>query len=197
MQITLETTNAAEIIINTYSGKELNLCLPDAKHIDIRDIGRGLAYNSLFSGQTPHFFSIAEHCLMMCDLMEEDGIKDPHLLMAALLHAASEAYIGNMVKPLKMYLPVYQQLEDQLQQLIYTKYFLNAADYMSRIKPYDTNAQHLGYMRFYKNAPDELRKIKYYTPHTALKLFMERFYRYMNLRRDSVQDPESETTDLD
>jgi len=191
MEITLETTNADQIIINTYSGKELNPIRPDAADIDIRDIARGLAYNSHFGGQTPHFFSIAEHCLMVCDLMEEDGIKDPHLLMAALLHAASEGYIGNMVKPLKMYLPVFQQLEDQLQQLIYTKYFLNAADYMSRIKPYGSIAQQLEYMRFYSSPTKDIRKIRYYFPHTALKLFMDRFYLYMKLRSEKLQDSEA------
>jgi uncharacterized protein len=44
--------------------------------------------------------------------------------MSALLHDATEAYIGDMVRPLKKNIPQYQAVEDQLWAVIAAKFNL-------------------------------------------------------------------------
>lgn len=162
--------------INTYSGKVVSLIDPQPEQIDIRDIARGLANNSHFGGQTPGFFSIAEHCLMVCNLLDEKLRQDPKMLLLALLHDASEAYMGDMVKPLKVHLPKFKEYEDRLMHVILTRYNLDP-EKLPLIKPADKEAQELEYADFYKRTfagP----QLKYYDPHTAYHHFKNRYYTY-------------------
>src|SRR5690606_37628785 len=114
--------------------------------INISDIARGLSYNSHFGGQTPLFFSIAQHCLLVCELMEECYHK-PDMLMTGLLHDASEAYLGDIVKPLKVHLPEYVAIEKKMMSVILNKYNLVPAG-MAIIKEYHIRAQELEYEAF-------------------------------------------------
>lgn len=67
---------------------------PDEVHID--DIARQCSRLCRFGGATTKFLSVAEH-LYICSYLvpEEDALE-------ALLHDAAEAYIGDMIRPLKM-----------------------------------------------------------------------------------------------
>ena len=80
--------------------------------IHLEDIAHGLAYQCRFNGQTSEFYSIAQHSLMVADLVP------PELRLAALLHDASEAYLGDVVKPLKALLPNYKDIEKNVEVLI-------------------------------------------------------------------------------
>lgn len=163
--------------INTYSGKKLNLLDPSPEDINIHDIARGLSYNSHFGGQTPHFFSIAQHCLLVCYLMEEDGKDNPDLLMAALLHDASEAYLGDMVKPLKVLLPAFQNIERGMMEVIFNKYQI-PMQLLALVKPYDQKAQEMEYLAFYKKGDP----MYHMTPEESLGRFKERYYHLFNRR---------------
>lgn len=178
--------------INTFSGRKLDLLNPSPDDINIRDIARGLSYNSHFGGQTPRFFSIAEHCLLVCDLMENEGVTDPKLLMAALLHDASEAYLGDMVKPLKVQLEKFQEIENRMQQVILEKFNLGNDMLMKKIKPFDMAAQEFEYMSFYKGLSLPL---KYYSPERSLHEFRKRFFRYLNMREQLTAGNRANTQD--
>ena len=122
----------------TFTGKRFSLFNPTVEQIDINDIARGLAFKGHFSGQTPKYFSIASHCILVKDLLPPDAPKQ--LKLAALLHDGSEAYIGDMIKPLKIHLPVFQQIEDSITQAIFTKYHLDIS-LLAEVKKYDKTAQ--------------------------------------------------------
>jgi hypothetical protein len=134
--------------INTYSGLKINLVNPKPEMIDPRDIAKGLAYKAHFGGQTPFYFSIAQHSTLVVKLMQEAGETDYDMLLLGLLHDASEAYIGDMVKPLKVHLPEFVKYEDRLMEVICEKYNL---DYnrLPEIKPYDLIAFELEYETFF------------------------------------------------
>ncbi len=53
----------------TYSGKIFSFINPKPGMIEIEDIAKGLAYKPHFSGFSPKFFSIAEHCLLVEQLV--------------------------------------------------------------------------------------------------------------------------------
>ena len=69
------------------------------------------------------FYSVAQHSLIVA------GLVPPHLRLAALLHDAAEAYLGDMVKPLKVLLPEFAVLEDKVSAIIAATYGLDFSDY--------------------------------------------------------------------
>jgi len=102
--------------IQTYSGKILDFADPKPEMFCIQDIAVGLAHTCRFSGQTGRFYSVAQHSIMCVDL-----VADKYKLQA-LLHDASEAYMSDIVKPLKNLLPDYQATEDKMMQAIATRF---------------------------------------------------------------------------
>ena len=160
--------------INTISGRKVNLLDPQADQISINDIARGLANNSHFGGHVPEFFSIAQHCLIVCDFLEETYAAEPKILMHGLLHDASEAYLGDMLKPLKVHLPEFQEIENRFQQVIMVKYKL-CDSHKSLIKLADICAQKMEYDAFYRG-----KEIAYYDPYRSYELFMHRYYKYLH-----------------
>ena len=80
--------------------------------MSIEDIAHGLAFQCRFNGQTGTFYSVAQHSLMVMSLVPEE------LQFAALLHDAAEAYLGDMVKPLKNLFPECSRIEAHVMSII-------------------------------------------------------------------------------
>lgn len=88
--------------VGTFSGKLVNLITPGRETIDIEDIAHALAQLCRFGGHTRFFYSVAEHCCHAHDLCRVNG---PEAALAALLHDAHEAYLGDWTRPLQCALP--------------------------------------------------------------------------------------------
>lgn len=161
--------------INTFTGKKLNLIRPSVEMIDIQDIARGLAYKSHFGGQTPFYFSIADHSILVYLLMLQDGERDFSKLLLGLLHDASEAYLGNMLKPIKIHLSYFCSVEDNMMSIICKAYGLEIG-YLPSIKPYDLAAQDLEYETFYKKN----KLVRGQTPNQSLKMFLKIYNNLIN-----------------
>ena len=98
--------------VSTYLGNRFYLTRPHIDDVAIEDIAHGLAYQCRFNGQTREFYSVAQHSVMVMNLVPEE-----HRL-AALLHDAAEAYLGDMVKPLKNLFPAFSEIEAQVMAII-------------------------------------------------------------------------------
>jgi len=86
---------APELSILTHTGRYVSIAGPHPDDIDIEDIAHALANICRFSGHTKQFYSVAEHSVLVALMApREHGL-------AALMHDASEAYIGDVVQPLK------------------------------------------------------------------------------------------------
>lgn len=109
--------------VSTFSGNRFYPLRPHIDRVAIEDIAHGLAYQCRFNGQTREFYSIAQHSLIVASLVP------PALRLAALLHDAAEAYLGDMVKPLKVLLPEFAALEDQVSAIIAATYGIDFSDY--------------------------------------------------------------------
>lgn len=105
--------------ILTVTGQRFDLYQPDPDHIDPRDISHALAHLCRFNGHTREFYSVAQHSVLVAEL-----VSDEHKL-AALLHDATEAYIGDMVRPLKQWMHAYQDVEDWLWLCVCTRFDLD------------------------------------------------------------------------
>ncbi len=104
--------------IETYSGQKVSFPFPEPRAIKIQDIAHGLSHVCRFSGQCSHFYSVAQHSINMTIELNKRGC-GPRLLLLALLHDASEAYIGDMPSPLKRLIPAYREIEKTVLQAIW------------------------------------------------------------------------------
>jgi hypothetical protein len=100
--------------IMTHSGRRVDLLTPKAVQISIEDVAHGLSMLCRFTGQIDRFYSVAEHSLIL-----SQQFREPAVAMCALLHDASEAYIGDVSTPLKQVLgDVYKSIEYRLRLVI-------------------------------------------------------------------------------
>ena len=82
--------------ILTYTGRAFDLAAPRADLISTVDIAHALSMTCRFGGHTRRHYSVAQHSLLVASIVP------PEHQLVALLHDATEAYIGDMVRPLKM-----------------------------------------------------------------------------------------------
>lgn len=105
--------------LRTYTGKDISPLAVTIDDINIEDIAHGLALTCRFSGQCSVFFSVAQHSLMVSELVP------PEDALWGLLHDASEAYLGDVPRPLKGYLDRYRNIETMFMATIADKYGLS------------------------------------------------------------------------
>jgi uncharacterized protein len=98
--------------IITYTGQAFDLIMPTKAMIQLRDIAHSLAYTCRFNGHCSPFYSVAQHSLHVASLVA------PEHRLQALLHDATEAYVGDMVRPLKEILPEFEQIERRIRLAI-------------------------------------------------------------------------------
>lgn len=96
----------------TYSGKKFYPLDPHADEICIEDIAHALSMICRYNGHSRKFYSVAEHCT----IMSLDGFPgDPRW---RLMHDATEAYICDVIRPLKSSLMGYDHIEWRLREII-------------------------------------------------------------------------------
>ena len=107
--------------ITTYSGVSFYILDPKEEEILDRDIAHSLSLLCRANGHFKHFYSIAQHALN-CLLEARMRGFNTRVQMACLIHDGSEAYISDITRPVKQYLPAYREIETSIQSLIFQKY---------------------------------------------------------------------------
>jgi hypothetical protein len=125
--------------IRTHSGRHFDYTRPKAADIFIGDIAHALSQLCRFAGQSPVFYSVAQHSVYTSQLCEDDHPYEPALILGALLHDATEAYMNDVPLPLKNLLPEYTKMEDRICRIIFKAFDIPQITYAS-VKKYDKQA---------------------------------------------------------
>lgn len=104
----------------TATARRIDIPAPSRDSINIDDIAHHLANRCRFNGATEPFYSVAQHSVLVSELVPERD------RLAALLHDAHEAYGGDVISPWKEYLnarfPGYAEIERMLQAQVLARF---------------------------------------------------------------------------
>lgn len=106
--------------IQTNSGRIFDLLEPHPDAIDIEDIAQALSNLARFTGHTDFFYSVAQHSVLVSTIVS------PAHALIGLMHDATEAYVGDVARPLKALLPDYKLIEHRVWLAIAEKFDLPA-----------------------------------------------------------------------
>jgi hypothetical protein len=108
----------ARNVLVTFTRRAVNLMKPCPSDFDIRDIAHALSLTNRFGGHTTEPYSVAAHS---CHVSR---IVNPRWALHGLLHDASEAYLGDIVRPLKSLVTSYHSIEIRFDECIATRFGL-------------------------------------------------------------------------
>jgi len=125
----------------TVSGKQVFVLNPRVEDIDGQDIGHALCHICRFGGHTKKFYSVGQHSMLVHSIVENAfsekavepirGFFSPVTvatkkdIRTAFMHDSPEAYLGDVIRPLKTFLPVYKFIESLWWNVIAEKYALH------------------------------------------------------------------------
>lgn len=107
--------------ITTFSKIHFTPLAPRQEDIRIGDIAHALSLMTRANGHFREFYSVAQHSMDCAALAEAEGWEE-RTVLACLLHDASEAYLSDITRPVKLGLPEYRKIEKRLQDAIYAKF---------------------------------------------------------------------------
>ena len=85
------------------SGERVQLTRPNLNY-NIDDIAHSLAHQNRYNGHTVVPYSVAQHCCLGAQYVKHKGF-GPRSVLRALLHDAAEAYMGDIISPVKSMMP--------------------------------------------------------------------------------------------
>ncbi len=105
--------------MQTYSGRKFWPLDPRPEDVSIEDIAHALSLVCRFGGHCLRFYSVAEHSILVS---QHCGEADA---LAGLLHDGSEAYLLDMVRPVKRFMADYRAAEERLQRVVFEAFGLD------------------------------------------------------------------------
>ena len=103
--------------LRTQSGKDIDYANFTVSDVDLEDIAHGLSNTCRYGGQCSFFYSVAEHSILVSQVLKNHPALS-HLTKAALLHDAAEAYIVDLPTPLKALCPGYKLIESKVERVM-------------------------------------------------------------------------------
>lgn len=93
--------------LETYSGEAIDLADPDPNRIKLLDIATALGHLCRYAGHVNKFYSVAEHSILvsqLVDILLPEGTAKwdaTPLVQAGFMHDFAEAYMGDTIAPMK------------------------------------------------------------------------------------------------
>jgi len=124
--------------IQTLTGNAFDFTEPANYKFDAAEVATALARTARFGGHTQHFYSVAQHSVLVSRRFTDQNDR-----LAALLHDAAEAFIGDISRPVKSLIVtqsrVLRQLENRIAHWIDSIHCTLEADH-DKIKEEDNRA---------------------------------------------------------
>jgi hypothetical protein len=98
--------------IVTRSSQYFDYLRPHDYDYQIEEIAHALSNLCRFTGHGNKFYSVAEHSVLVSNIVPEE------FALEALLHDATEAFVGDVASPLKALLPDYKVIEKNIYKCI-------------------------------------------------------------------------------
>ena len=109
--------------MQTASGGRYYIHDPQPHEIMLREISHSLSMICRFNGHCMRFYSVAQHCVLVSRLVP------PEYAVHGLLHDASEAYVGDVIRPIKSGMPAfYTRLENKALRAIGHRFGIDMFD---------------------------------------------------------------------
>jgi hypothetical protein len=112
----MSTAVVANTEIELASGAMLDVLHPQPV-MTLGDVAQGLSNCCRFAGQSNRFYSVAEHACVVADKLRQEK-RSHRLILLGLHHDDSEAFLGDVTRPLKPLLARYRELEDRMTAVI-------------------------------------------------------------------------------
>lgn len=84
----------------TYTGRAWDLLNPDPANVDMRDIVTALSRQARFNGHTIVPYMVAQHAVLVAQQIYLET-RDPMRALCGLHHDDDEAYLGDLIGPIK------------------------------------------------------------------------------------------------
>jgi hypothetical protein len=118
-------------VLRLQSGVMFDLQNPRMEDIIFDDIAWSLGRQIRYNGHSPFAYTVARHSILMSYVVPQG------YAMEALLHDAGEAYLSDVVNPLKRLLPEIERLEDKITAMVMTKFHVHNGDVYKKSKVVD------------------------------------------------------------
>lgn len=152
--------------IATRSGRKFWPLDPRPEEVDPGDIAFAVAGKPRFNAHVP-FYSVGAHSLRvasMAALMAKKEGEDPTLAWAfGALHDSDEAYLPDIPRPIKPYIPGWLEWEDKVRRAVHRRFGLEAIPYAihSIVEQADNYALTLEVRAFYEDDPEMWGELDY------------------------------------
>lgn len=112
----------------TFSGVRFNLDDPRPEDVRGADIAHALSRICRYGGHVGEHYSVAQHSTMVAWRVRTTNPGDLELELAALLHDGAEAYVGDVIRPLKRLIgDAYMRLETRVADAVFRAFGLDPA----------------------------------------------------------------------
>lgn len=167
--------------MQVYSGRDYWPLSPSVLEVNITDIAHALSQICRFGGHTDRYYSVAEHSVLVSYLCPEE------YALLGLMHDATEAYVGDVIRPLKRDLVGYADIEARNWNVICAHFGLRPGPLPLAVKDADNEACALETRDLMKPSPfpENDWRVSYKTrdqlhvfgfaPIDAEKMFMNRY----------------------
>ena len=113
-----ETTHASEAAwVQTFTGRLFWPLDPRPADVRIEDIAHALGFKCRFNGHCRRFYSVAQHSVLVSEVLQREG-RSNSIQLQGLLHDAAEAYLPDMAAPIKPLLEGFADIETEVELAI-------------------------------------------------------------------------------
>ena len=111
----------------TFTGKKYWPLDPRPEDVCTEDIAHHLSMICRYGGACKYFYSVAQHSVILSQLLEQER-ESIQTLQWGLLHDAAEAYVGDTIRPIKRSLQEMRIIEERNIWAISNAYNLKVSD---------------------------------------------------------------------